>query len=460
MEEKKLTEKQLYSAKVKWFKERGYEEVDPLDFYRDLFPLGTFENAEDYDLRRNTGKGKPNGIMVRLNVMKGRKQRLIFDDLDTIKNEMGNEDVILSPIGYFGWTRKNENARYLYALTFDLDGQGIPQLRDTLHQMNHDFIPKATYVILSGHGVHLYYFFEDPIRLNLHVVRELNKLKTGLTKRIWNSYTSLVDTQFQPIAQGFRMVGSASKLGKRYPVRAYKLGGRTTVKKLISYFPKDLKEWNEYRINLDYAVTTPIAEAKELWSDWYHRRIELGQKPKRWYVKRALYDWWLNRLRREEIKVGHRYFAIMTLGIYAVKCNVPYEELEKDAYSLLAPYDAITEDEGNHFTEEDIKTALRVYHEGATNYPRDLIGKFAGIPMPVNKRNYRTRVEHLVLARGIKDIKKKMGEVVEGRPKGSRNKNYPKKEIIKKWREDNPNGKKIDCQKETGISRPTVLKWW
>mgnify|MGYP001336562082 FL=1 len=166
MEEKKLTEKQLYSAKVKWFKERGYEEVDPLDFYRDLFPLGTFENAEDYDLRRNTGKGKPNGIMVRLNVMKGRKQRLIFDDLDTIKNEMGNEDVILSPIGYFGWTRKNENARYLYALTFDLDGQGIPQLRDTLHQMNHDFIPKATYVILSGHGVHLYYFFEDPIRLN------------------------------------------------------------------------------------------------------------------------------------------------------------------------------------------------------------------------------------------------------------------------------------------------------
>ena len=24
----------------------------------------------------------------------------------------------------------------------------------------------------------------------------------------------------------------------------------------------------------------------------------------------------------------------------------------------------------------------------------------------------------------------------------------------------NPNGKKIDCEKETGISRPTVLKWW
>ena len=46
--------------------------------------------------------------------------------------------------------------------------------------------------------------------------------------------------------------------------------------------------------------------------------------------------------------------------------------------------------------------------------------------MPANKRNYRNRAEHLVLARGIKDIKKKMGEVIEGRPS--------KEEQIKVWR--------------------------
>ena len=326
--------------------------------------------------------------------------------------------------------------------------------------MNSGFIPKATYIVLSGHGSHLYYVFDDPIRLNQYVVRELNKLKTGLTKRIWNTYTSLVDPQFQPITQGFRMVGSASKLGKLYPVRAYRVGEKTTIKKLVECFPKDLKEWDEYRINLEYAVTTPIADAKELWGDWYHRRIELGQKPNRWYVKRALYDWWLKRLKGNEIKVGHRYFAIMTLGIYAVKCNIPFEELEKDAYSLLEPYDEITEDEGNHFTEDDIKTALKVYHDGATNYPRDLIGKFAGVPMPVNKRNYREQSEHLILARGIKEIKKKMGEIVEGRPKGRANKKYPKQEMIKKWREEHPLGKKIDCHRDTVFSRMTIDKWW
>lgn len=460
MAKKRHTEKQLYKLKVDFYKKSGYEEIKPLEFYRELFPLGTFEEEKYYNLDTNTGKGKPNGIMVRLNVKEGRKQRLIFDNLQTIENELGNENVILSPIGYFGRTRKNENAKYLYAMAFDLDGQDIAQLKDTLHQMNSGFIPKATYIVLSGHGSHLYYVFDEPIRLNQHVVRELNKLKTGLIKRIWNTYTSLVDPQFQPIAQGFRMVGSASKLGKLYPVRAYRVGGKTTIKKLVECFPKDLKEWDEYRINLEYAVTTPIAEAKKLWGDWYHRRIELGQKPNRWYVKRALYDWWLKRLRGNEIKVGHRYFAIMTLGIYAVKCNIPFEELERDAYSLLAPYDAITEDESNHFTDDDIKTALKVYHDGSNNYPRDFIGKFAGIPMPVNKRNYREQSEHLILARGIKEIKKKMGEIVEGRPKGRKNSVYPKAEIIKKWRVDNPNGKKIECHRATGITRPTIDKWW
>lgn len=459
MREKKLTEKQLYKAKIDWFKEHGYEEIKPLDFYRELFPVGTFEKEKDYDLEHNTGKGKPNGIMVRLNVKEGRKQRLIFDDLETIEYEIGNENVILSPIGYFGRSRKNENAKVLYAMVFDLDGQDIEQLRDTLHQMK-TFIPKATYVVLSGHGLHLYYVFQEPIRLNQHVVRELNKLKTGLTKRIWNSYTSLVDPQFQPIAQGFRMVGSASKLGKRYPVRAYKVGGRTTIQELVSYFPKDLKEWDEYRINLDYAVSTPKEEAKELWPDWYRRRIELGQKPNRWYVKRALYDWWLKRLRGGEIKVGHRYFAIMTLGIYAVKCDISFEELEKDAYSLLAPYEELTDDDSNHFTEEDIQTALKVYHDGAVNYPRDLIGKFAGVSMPVNKRNYREQSEHLKGARALQAIYNPNWREGNGRPKGSPNKAYPKAEIIKQWRLNNPNGKKIDCHRETGITRPTINKWW
>ena len=42
-----------------------------------------------------------------------------------------------------------------------------------------------------------------------------------------------------------------------------------------------------------------------------------------------------------------------------------------------------------------------------------------------------------------------------GRPIGS-----DKSEIIKVWRQKNPNGKKSDCIKQTGLSKPTVYKWW
>ncbi|MEE9094463.1 hypothetical protein VXM79_07625, partial [Helicobacter pylori] len=28
------------------------------------------------------------------------------------------------------------------------------------------------------------------------------------------------------------------------------------------------------------------------------------------------------------------------------------------------------------------------------------------------------------------------------------------------WRINNPQGKKIDCHRELGLSRPTIDKWW
>lgn len=465
---KKLTEKQLYRAKVEWFQEQGYDEIEPMAFYRELFPVGTFEKPGEYDLKTNTGTGKPNAIMVRLNVTEGRKQRLIFDDLETIQRELGNEDVILSPIGYMGRTRKTKNARWLYAMVFDLDGQGLPQLRDTLFQMNSGHLARATYVILSGHGCHVYYVFKEPIEIkNDHIYRELNKLKTGLTMRIWNDYTSTMkEPQIQPIGQGFRMVGSASKMGKRYPVRAYRVGDRVTIDDLNAMFPDGidtltagaLKRWTDYRINLDYAVTTPIEDAKELWPDWYERRVIRGQRKGRWYVKRALYDWWLKRLRGNEVKVGHRYFAVLTLGMYAYKCNIPFDELKQDAYSLLEPYESMTDDENNHFTEKDIHAALKVYHEGATNYPRDLISKLSGLLITENKRNYRKQEDHLARIRALQEFDYPNGSWrnKNGRPKGS----GTKREVIHQWRKQNPDGRKIDCERDTGFSRHTVLKWW
>ena len=35
-----------------------------------------------------------------------------------------------------------------------------------------------------------------------------------------------------------------------------------------------------------------------------------------------------------------------------------------------------------------------------------------------------------------------------------------KSKIVEEWKQQHPDGKKIDCERETGLSRHTVLKWW
>ena len=57
----------------------------------------------------------------------------------------------------------------------------------------------------------------------------------------------------------------------------------------------------------------------------------------------------------------------------------------------------------------------------------------------------------------MKKFKKQLGEEVkEGRPKGS---GTAKKKVLQ-WRMKHPDGLKIDCERETGLSRHTILKWW
>lgn len=447
-----LTEKQLYKAKVEWFKDNEYEEVDPLDFYREIFPVGSFQE------QGNTERKSGNGMLVYKNEHGQHWHKLIFDDLAEIPNWYGIEDVYIRSASFIGKNTKNENASMIYALVFDLDGQGITELQMVTQFMRKGTnIPKATFVVLSGHGLHLYYVLETPIRATMNNIRKLNKLKEGMTKLIWNRYTSNIDKiQFQYCLQGFRMVGSASKMGKRYPVRAYRFSDEHyTIEELVSWIPK-LKEWDEYRIDITERDTVPKETAKKLWPEWYEYRINQRQSNK-WHIKRDLYDWWKNKI-VEGATYGHRYFCIMCLSIFAIKCDISEEELKRDALELVPILDRLSNDKDpkSRFTEDDVLSALHGYRENFKTWGRDKLALVSAIPMAPNKRNYRTRAEHLVLARGIKDIKKKMGEVVEGRPKGS----GTKKEIIVQWKLEHPTGRKADCHRDTGIDPKTIRKWW
>ncbi|MBF0848636.1 hypothetical protein IR145_14365, partial [Streptococcus danieliae] len=151
------------------------------------------------------------------------------------------------------------------------------------------------------------------------------------------------------------------------------------------------------------------------------------------------------------VKEGHRYFCIMTLAMYAVKCNVPYEELERDAYNLLEPMESISSSDDNHFTEEDIKDALRAYKDNYATFPRKDIEKITGIRIDPNKRNYQKQADHLEEARMIRDLRQKRN----GTKWTDNNGRKSKDQIVAKWRYNNPQGKKVECIRETGLSKPT-----
>ena len=452
--------RQLYQDKTDLL-ETYLEPVEPHEFYREIFPRGSFERKGRYEDEKGNGIAvtipqQSRGIALEIEREGKAKRYTITDDLDTLRELQDTDFTIISPISYFGKRRCGKNARYLYALVFDLDGVDMPRLRDTLHQMDREIIPKATFVVNSGTGLHLYYVLKEPVPMYPQNQKYLKELKYALTRQIWNKFTSTIkEPQMQGIMQGFRVIGSGTKLGRDYPVRAYRLGEPVELDELIEFVPDSNGEQQRIK-GIMQKSSMSLEEAKRKYPDWYERRVVRKEKRGRWVVKRDLYDWWLHRI-RDEIKVGHRFYGIMTLAIYAKKCGIDEDELRQDAFSLLRPYDDMSIESINRFTQDDVICALEMFNEDYVTFPRDDIAKLSGLSMPVNKRNWRKQKEHIQVMNTMKALKKQLGEVVnEGRPKGS----GTAEGRVREWRQHHPEGCKAQCHRDTGLDPKTIRKWW
>ena len=85
--------------------------------------------------------------------------------------------------------------------------------------------------------------------------------------------------------------------------------------------------------------------------------------------------------------------------------------------------------------------------------------RVSGISVPPNKRNGLKQNQHLYLARRRKEDMKAIDlpmKAPEGRPKGS----SQQKKQVEEWQKNHPDGKKADCIRDTGLSKPTVYRWW
>lgn len=317
-------------------------EVSPMDFYRDMFPAGSFEEEGRQDQQR------ANGIICSIRDGVGRHS-LVFDDLKEIEVHLDDDFVIISPLAYFGKRRSAHNASMLYGLCFDLDHVGVNELQWILDRLDNPHFPRATYMANSGEGIHLYYLLKKPIPLYKSIHNRLNALKHDMTDLIWNKYTSQIDPkekQYQGIFQGFRMVGSKTKTSND-KISVFKTGDKVDIEFLNRYVAP------EFRIkSLEYETSLTLDQAKEKYPVWYQKRIVEGKPAGRWIVKRDLYDWWLRKIQTDKkLSVGHRYFCISVLASYAVKCAIREDELREDAYGLLDFMNGLQ----NDFTVDDIE---------------------------------------------------------------------------------------------------------
>lgn len=403
---------------------------------------------------------------------------------DSLEELMGRyKFVVTTPATYVGRRRFKSNARYLYALAFDLDEVGVSELSEVIHQQTIGMTPQANIIVNSGDGIHLYYILAKPMPLYPKVYETLTSVKKALTRLIWNKATSRTgednQVQIQPIIQPFRVPGSKSKHGDVVtawnnadaPLHTIESLNRFASKPTLKYLNSGVSQEEAKALDKGSYSTNRLtkARAKELYPEWYQRRIVEGAPRKTWSVHRGLYDWWKNMLwENEKVAVGHRYHCIMFLAVYAKKCNVPFEELKRDALKLVPRMEALTGNTGRHFSVQDALDALKAYKDSSETYPRQLIEDRTGLRIDPNKRNYQKQTDHLEVARAIRDVKTKQRGMKSwdennGRPKGSivLAEDSPQYAKVQEWRRNNPQSKnKSLCARETGLSRPTVRKWW
>lgn len=440
-----------------------YSLTDPLVYYRDLFPLGCLDTRGAYTKGKYTATAlqlKQDGTATKV------LRHTICDDLDPIAELLETKDfIIISPVSYAGHSLKQKYARELYSITFDLDNLIVSNgvqvgLRNLIDYIDEEKLPRPTYIISSGNGIHVCYILDKPLRLYNNVLVKLNNYRTALTNALWRADISELwkEPQFESATQGFRAVGSVCKNGKTR-VEAYLTGEKVSVDYLNTF----VQDYEDLLLETDYKGKVSLEEAKELYPEWYESRVIAGNPRGTWTCNKALYEWWKRQIvdannvfpsTEKGATDGHRYFAIMALAIYARKCGVVRETLEQDALSFIPLLDGRGKRKDNPFTEQHVMDALEAYNVDYITFPRDVIQRLTNIEIKANKRNYRKQSVHLKIARATKSI---LNESGEGNCKNAGRKS--KKDLVANYLLEKPSASVRQCAKDLGIAQATAAKW-
>ena len=390
-----------------------------------------------------------------------RRRRILFEDTfeETLAEFRDANWAITNGLTYWGRANTADAQSKMCAMIFDLDGQDDGTLTAFLYNCRSDYpvYPEPNYIILSGHNVHLYYVLEEPADLYPNTKSLLKDMKYHLTDRMWNKHTSREweHPQHQGINQGFRVIGGKTKDGGT--VRAFAVNTHPfSLEELNDFLPPEQqvdlsKKWRETRYTLE--------QAKERFPEWYEKVIVGGGRADgSWDAKEDLYNWWLRKI-RAGATFSHRYFCLMALAIYAVKCGITDRERVKADMDSLVPFLDSVDTEHPFGNDHEVENALECLDLRYKKFPIKDLERISGIAIPKNKRNYRKQPQHMEYLNGLRKMRRDvLGENEyenSGRPKGS----GEKCELIRSYAREHPDANHSDIAKALGVSITTLRRW-
>lgn len=353
---------------------------------------------------------------------------------EALEQCVGRNDVLLGGCTYFNNWISKRSAKDIYTFIIDMDnvysGTLLNALRNDWRTANNEPLAMPTYIVNSGTGLHLYFVLKERIP-NYHVSTEnLDRLYRALaiqqtTRRVY------LHKQVQWFGQDFRMAGGQNKYGWINTV--FKVGEKWDIDDLAKQV--GLKDVHFIRYG-EKRSEKPQIRAKRK-----------KKKCTGWKSNRAFYDYAVKTC-REKTKEGNRYTSMCALSVIAWKCNVSQDELEKDLISLLPDYNRGAT---RIIKQKEIYSAMKMYNEKAMLTQRESLENWQGWEYKPIKRNGRKQALHLERARAVQKIDYPNNEWAGRKPKC---------DLVQQWRREHPAGKKIDCERDTGLSRHTILKWW
>ena len=393
------------------------EQVNPWTFYEDVFG--------DMNLTLP---------VVILDEDAGKKiQPMELDD--AIDFSMSRNDVLLGGVAYFNnWVSK-KSAKELYTFIVDMDNvySGTLQyaLQNDWRSANGEPFAKPTYIVNSGTGLHLYFVLEEPIPCYRRSLEDIDKVYRQLA--IQQSRRVYVNRQVQWFGQDFRMAGGQNKYGWENAV--YRIGDKWDIDELAKAVGVDAHfvRYGEPREKLK-----PEQKKRQ-------RRAITG-----WKSNKAFYYHTLEGC-RDKTHEGHRYTSLCALSVIAFKCGIPLEQLEKDLLSLLPGYNKGAQ---RQIKENEVYSALKMYNDRAMPTRRESLEHWQGWEYKPIKRNGRKRAEHLKIMNFVR-------EEINGNKDWRNKAGAPTAQAkVQQYRAEHPDGTKTHCKEVTGLSYPTIRKWW